>query len=104
MTSRRRNVYHVRLDSQHRDSDRRRNTPRAAGGWRRLKFTKLSALSRLQSHIRTLAKLSFVTFWVNSTSVEFINCLNGPTHITENIEQIFQCCMFFLEGLNFISY
>ena len=59
-------------------------------GW----STKLWALSRLQSHIRTLAKLSLVTFWSQSqpvfVTVEFINSLNGRTHVTENIENIYQ--------------
>ena len=56
-TSRLHNVWRVRLDGGHRDGDRHHNTSLVDGVvWRR-KSTKLWALSRLQSHIRTLRKL-----------------------------------------------
>ena len=42
--------------------------------------------------IRALAKHSLVTFLITElasfVTVEFIDCMNGRTHITENIEKI----------------
>ena len=63
-TSHLHNVWRVRLDSRHHDVDRHRNTSLVVGVVWRQKSTTLWALSHLQSHIRTLAKLSLVTFLV----------------------------------------
>jgi len=62
-TSRLHSVWLVSLDGGHRDVNRHRNTSVVVGVVWRQKSTKLWALSRLQSHIRTLAKLSLETFW-----------------------------------------
>jgi len=106
-TFRQRHVWRERLDGRHRDGDRRRNTSLVVGVVWRQKSTKLWALSRWLSHIRTLAKLHLETFFGNSqpvfVTVEFINCLNSRTYITENIELIFNSVVCFEEGLNSIS-
>ena len=59
-----RNVWRVRLDGGHRDGDWHRNSSLVVGVVWRQKSTKLWALSRLQSHICTLAKLILVKFLV----------------------------------------
>jgi len=63
-TSRRRNVWHVRLDGGHRDGDRHRNTSLVIGVVWRQKSTKLEVVSTWkQTCNRTSARLQSLVWW-----------------------------------------
>ena len=101
-TSRLRNVWRVSSDSGHRDSDQHCNILLVLEVVWRQKSTKLWALSRLQSHICTLAKLSLVTFLVTEPA-SFCYCwiywlFEWFEYYRKYWKDIRLFCLYFVEG------